>query len=229
MAVPGREQLRAALSRYVELPGARLFQRLGLTPNAITLLGFAICVVAAGLVGSGWLLAGGIVFLVGGGLDLFDGALARMTGRASPFGAMMDSVFDRLGEAALFVGIALYALQAEFTLSWWPAAAEGQFARFYLVALLLALIFSQGVSYLRARGEGLGVFIRSGLMTRTERVVILGGSLVVDGLIPAFPVMPWILLLIALVSCFTLFQRMFTIRGLLIEAERGSGQSPEAE
>ncbi len=209
MAIPGREQFRAALSRYVEVPGARLFQSLGFSPNAITLLGFAICIAAAYLVSSGWLLVGGIVFLIGGGLDLFDGSLARMTGRASSFGALLDSVFDRLGEAALFVGMSLYILQAGFS---------DNFLRFYIFVLLLALIFSQGVSYLRARGEGLGVFTRSGLMTRTERVVILGGGLVVDGL-TGFAVMPWILLVIALVSCFTLFQRMFTIRGLLDERE----------
>ena len=207
MAIPGREEFRQALSRYVETPGAKLFQAIGFTPNAITLLGFAICVVAAYVVSNGWLLAGGIVFLVGGGLDLFDGALARMSGKASSFGALMDSVFDRLGEAALFVGIGIYALQGGFS---------ENFLRFYVVIILLALIFSQGVSYLRARGEGLGAFTRSGLMTRTERVAILGAGLVVDGLV-AFPLMPWILLVIAAVSCFTLFQRMWTIRGMLEE------------
>lgn len=213
MAVPGREQFRAGLSRYVELPGARLFQAVGLTPNAITLLGFAICIAAAGLVAAGHLWLGGIVFLVGGGLDLFDGALARMTGRVSPFGALLDSVFDRLGEAALFVGIAAYALQAELTA---PAFLDPDaFPPIYIIILFLALIFSQGVSYLRARGEGLGVFIRSGLMTRPERVIILGGGLLLDGITPTFALLPWILLAIALVSCFTLFQRMFTIRGHL--------------
>ena len=207
MAIPVREEFRQALSRYVETPGAKAFQAMGFTPNAVTLVGFAVCVAAAFLVSNGWLLVGGVVFLVGGGLDLFDGALARMTGKASSFGALMDSVFDRLGEAALFVGIGIYALQGGFS---------ENFLRFYVVILLLALIFSQGVSYLRARGEGLGAFTRSGLMTRTERVVILGAGLIADGLI-AYPLMPWILLAIAVVSCFTLFQRMWTIRGMLEE------------
>ena len=205
MAVPGREQIRETLSQYVEVPGARLLRAVGLTPNAITLAGFAVCVAAAYLVGNGWLLAGGIVFLLGGGLDMFDGALARLTGKASPFGALMDSVFDRLGEAALFVGLGLYFLQADL-------AAD--VLRLYVIILLLALIFSQGVSYLRARGEGLGAFTRDGVMTRTERVIILGAGLIIDGLI-GFTLMPWILALIAAVSCFTLFQRMWTIRGLL--------------
>lgn len=207
MAFLGREQLRGALRSYFEEPGARVFRALGFTPNAITLLGFGICVLSGYLVASGWLLWGGVVFLLGGVLDLMDGALARLNGQESPFGALLDSVFDRLGEAALFVGMGIYALRADFS--------DSQRA-FFITALLLALIFSQGVSYLRARGEGLGVFTRAGLMTRTERVVILG-----IGLLLAW--IPWLLLgilaAIAAVSCFTLFQRMFTIKGMLEKGE----------
>ena len=205
MAMPGREELRAALLRYVELPGARAFRAIGLTPNSITLLGFAVCVAGAALTALGWPLYGGIVFLAGSTLDLFDGALARLTGKASPFGALLDSVFDRLGEAALFVGLGLYYLLGDLP--------TGQLL-LSMLAVLLGLVFSQGVSYLRARGEGLGAFTRSGIMTRTERVIILGAGLIVEGLAPV-PVMVWVLWLIAGVSCFTLFQRMFTIRGIL--------------
>lgn len=201
MEIPGREQFRGAVLRYVEIPGARFLHALKFTPNSITLLGFAVCVVSAYLVGANLLLLGGVVFLLGGALDLFDGALARLTGKTSSFGALLDSVFDRLGEAALFVGLGIYALRA--------GLGDRQLLLFITV-LLLALIFSQGVSYLRARGEGLGVFIRSGLMTRPERVVLLGVGLLIDQIF-------WVLLLIAAVSCFTLFQRMFTIRGKLDE------------
>ncbi len=203
MALLGRERLRGAVRNYFEEPGARLFKAAGFSPNGITLLGFAVCVVSAYLVASGWLLWGGVVFLAGGILDLFDGALARLTGQETPFGALLDSVFDRLGEAALFVGLGVYALRAD--------VSEDHRA-YFLVALLLALIFSQGVSYLRARGEGLGVFTRAGLMTRTERVILLGIGLLLGWV-------PWlmmsILVAIAAVSCFTLFQRMFTIRSML--------------
>ena len=208
MAVLGREQFRSMVSQYVELPGARFFRTLRLTPNSITLLGFAICVAAAFLVGYGWLMIGGVIFLVGGGLDLFDGALARLTGKASPFGALLDSVFDRLGEASLFIGLAIYGLRAGF---------PEPFTLFFLTALLLALIFSQGVSYLRARGEGLGVFTTSGVMTRTERVIILGVGLIIDHFL-GFSFIAWVLVAIAGVSCFTLFQRMFTIRNMLDKA-----------
>ena len=199
--MPGREQFRAAVSRYFELPGARFFRALRLTPNAVTLLGFGMSVAATCLVGFGWLLAGGIVFLAGSLLDALDGTLARLTGKASPFGALLDSVLDRLSEAALFVGLAVYALDAGFT---------DNYRLFFIVVLLLALIFSQAVSYLRARGEGLGVFIRSGLMTRAERVVLLGIGLIVEQIV-------WVLLFIAVASCFTLLQRLFTLRGKLGE------------
>ena len=155
----------------------------------------------------GWLVAGGVVFLVGSGLDLLDGALARLNDAASPFGALLDSVFDRLGEAALFVGLGVYALRAGFS---------PDYLLFFMLSVLLALVFSQGVSYLRARGEGLGVFSKAGLMTRTERVVLLGLGLLIQRI-------EWVLVLIAVVSCFTLFQRMFTIRR---ELERGSPRAP---
>ena len=196
MEILGRERFRAAVLRYVELPGARFLHALKLTPNAITLLGFAVCVVAAYLAGGGWLLAGGIVFLAGSALDLMDGALARLTNTVRPFGALLDSVFDRLGEAALFFGLVIYGLRAEFS---------DNYRLFFVSVMLLALIFSQGVSYLRARGEGLGVFTRSGVMTRLERVVLLGVGLISQQIV-------WFALAIAVVSFFTLFQRMFTIR-----------------
>ena len=211
MANLGREQLRTAVLRYVELPGARALHAIGLTPNSITLLGFAVCVAGAALTALGWPLYGGIVFLAGGFLDLFDGALARLTNRASPFGALLDSVFDRLGEAALFVGLGLYYLMSA------PTDREPLFS---MLAVLLALVFSQGVSYLRARGEGLGAFTRAGLMTRSERVVILGCGLIAEGLAP-IPVMVWVLWLIAAISCLTLFQRMFAIRSILNKSDRG--------
>ena len=205
--MPGREQLRGVVRSYFEEPGARFFKAIGFTPNAITLLGFAVCVASACLVAAGWLVWGGVVFLAGSILDLMDGALARLTNQDSPFGALLDSVFDRLGEAALFVGLGLYALRGDHS---------DEYRLYFITVLLLALIFSQGVSYLRARGEGLGAFTRAGLMTRTERVVLLGVGLLLGWI-------PWLLIgvlaAIAAVSCFTLFQRMFTIRGMLDEGQ----------
>ena len=199
MSLPGREQIRSAVLRYIELPGAKFFKAIKFTPTGITILGFLITVVAAYLVGAGWLLAGGIVFLFGGGLDLLDGALARLTGMVSPFGALLDSVFDRLSEASLFVGLGVFVMRDNMS---------DDRRVFFVTVLLLALIFSQGVSYLRARGEGLGVFTKDGLMTRPERVVLLSLGLIVGQI-------EWFLLGIAVVSCLTLFQRLFAIRSIL--------------
>ena len=128
MAILGREQFRAAVLQYVELPGARFLRLLGLTPNIVTLMGFAVSVAGAALVATGWLFVGGVVFLLGGFLDLFDGALARLTGRDSPFGALLDSVFDRLGEASLFVGLAIYGFQAGFSEDYLLALRDGVIA-----------------------------------------------------------------------------------------------------
>ena len=199
MALPGREQFRSAVLRYVELPGARFLRALKFTPNSITLIGFAVTVAAAVLVGYGWLFVGGIVFLSGSALDLMDGALARLTDTASPFGALLDSVFDRMSEAAIFVGLGVYAIREDFS---------DDYRLFFILVVLLALVFSQIVSYLRARGEGLGVFTRAGIMTRPERVVLLGIGMLAGQI-------EWFLLAIAVVSCVTLFQRMFTIRDML--------------
>ena len=195
MGLPSREQLRAALLRYVEAPGARVLNRLGFTPNGITLLGFAVACAGAGLAAAGYLLAGGLVFLLGSVLDLFDGALARQTGRATPFGALLDSVLDRLGEAALFLGLAIYAIRA----------LDGDHLMLFMVSLVLALTFSQAVSYARARGEGLGIETRSGFMTRPERVVILGVCVAVG-----YPEVAMVA--IAAVSAPTLVQRVWHIK-----------------
>ena len=159
-----RERLRSLNLRFVEEPGARALQRIGFTPNAVTLLGFLVTCVAAVLVAMGHLRIGALVFLAGGALDLFDGALARLSNKTTPFGAMLDSLMDRLGEAALYLGLTVYALSVD---------PDSRNLTLFMSLLILALATSQAVSYLRAKGESLGIDTRAGLMTRPERVVIL--------------------------------------------------------
>ncbi len=210
MVFPGREQFRAIVLRYLEVPGAKLLLALGFSPNAVTMLGFSISLAAAALVGAGFLMAGGVVFLVGSILDLMDGSLARLTDRVTRFGALLDSLMDRLGEAALLLGMAIYGLRADLS--------EGRLL-FFIVVLILALVTSQTVSYLRARGESLGIATRTGLMTRPERVALLALGLVL-GLRP----LEIILIVIAAVSAFTLLQRLFHIQRAL---ERGTENPPD--
>ena len=159
-----RERLRSLNLRFVEEPGARALQRIGFTPNAVTLLGFLVTCVAAVLVAMGHLRIGALVFLAGGALDLFDGALARLSNKTTPFGAMLDSLMDRLGEAALYLGLTVYALRVD---------PDSRNLTLFMSLLILALATSQAVSYLRAKGESLGIDTRAGLMTRPERVIIL--------------------------------------------------------
>ena len=201
MVFPGRERFRDVVLRYIEVPGARFLHALGFTPNAVTLLGFAVALAAAALVGAGFLLAGGAVFLAGSGLDLMDGALARLTGKVSSFGAFLDSVIDRLGEAAVMLGMAIHALRADLS---------DDRLLFFIVVLFVALVTSQMVSYLRARGEGLGIFTRTGLMTRPERVVLL--SL---GLVLGLRALEVILIVMAAVSALTLMQRLLHVKRAL--------------
>lgn len=143
--------------------------RLGLTPDALTLIGFAITVVGAVLISQQLWLLGGLVVLFGGIFDMFDGTLARATGRVSNLGAFMDSVFDRWGEAIVYVAIVIGASRAHFELGAWLAAA--------------ALASAFMVSYVRAKSEGLGFTEGSGMaaigvMPREVRLVVLAVGLV---------------------------------------------------
>ena len=160
-----RVAARRALSSYVEVPVATFLARLGLSPNAVTILGLVVAAASAYLLSIGNLWAGGAVLLASGMLDLFDGALARVTGQVSGFGALLDSVVDRVSEAVVLLGLLLFYLDGSST--------EG------VVLVYLALAGSVMVSYLRARAEGLGIECRVGIMTRPERVVTLGTGLII--------------------------------------------------
>ncbi len=187
-----RERARRALSDYVELPVARSMERVGLTPNAVTLIGLLIAIGGAALVAVGVWWAGGVVVLFGGVFDMFDGALARMTGRASKFGALLDSVVDRVSEAVALFGILAYYLIADNDIGAALAYA--------------AIIGSIMVSYMRARSEGLGIDCKVGVMTRPERVAAIGFGLIAAHWLPV--VMPVVLGVIAALTAFTAVHRL---------------------
>ncbi|HYK95662.1 MAG TPA: CDP-alcohol phosphatidyltransferase family protein [Candidatus Dormibacteraeota bacterium] len=135
--------------RDLATPVARGLGRLGLTPNALTLIGFlGTCVAAVAAAWQAW-LAAGVLVLVFGIFDLFDGALARATGRATKLGAFLDSTFDRAGEAIVSIGIAVGCLTAGFNLG------------AILAASAMAAAFM--VSYTRAKSESLGFTTGTGM------------------------------------------------------------------
>lgn len=159
-------------------PIARLFGRVGLTPNSLTLIGFGIALLAAASAGTqGWILAGPLVAF-GAIFDLFDGALARATNKTSPLGAFMDSVFDRAGEAAVYIGIAVGLLKAG------GVDVDLPFGIFVTVSAMAASFM---VSYTRAKSESLGFnsgkgMASIGLAPREVRVVILAIGLTAAGM-----------------------------------------------
>ena len=102
-----RETARAALARYFETPAARVLSTAGVTPNMLTAAGLAVAGAAAYLVTEKMLLAAGIVLLASGLFDMLDGAVARLSGRESPFGALLDSTADRVAEIGMFAALAI--------------------------------------------------------------------------------------------------------------------------
>lgn len=160
-----RSTARKVLGSHVEVPVAALLARLGLSPNAVTLMGLIVAGGSAYLLSTGRLWQGGVVLMASGLFDLFDGALARATERVSNFGALLDSVVDRVSEAVVLLGLLIFYHER--------SSAEG------IVLVYLALVGSIMVSYLRARSEGLGIECKVGVMTRPERVAVLGIGVVI--------------------------------------------------
>jgi phosphatidylglycerophosphate synthase len=159
--------------RGIAIPFAAFLGRLGLTPNGLTVIGFIGTCFAALAAGSGWWLASAILVLAFGIFDLFDGTLARVSGRVSRFGAFLDSTLDRAGEAIVYIGIAFGCLQAQFAFG----------------ALLAATAMGTAfmVSYTRAKSESLGFtpgtgMANVGLAPREVRIVILVAGLILAGL-----------------------------------------------
>src|SRR4051794_20089213 len=142
-----------------------------LTPNAISLTGFTLCVVAAVLILQGWWIAGGIAFIVGSVCDTLDGRYSRMSGKASPFGAFLDSTLDRVEEGIVLAAVAYqFSADPDLTIIFNNDVA--------VCAVVIAVIASIMVSYTRARAEALGVECKVGIADRAFRVVVLSVGLV---------------------------------------------------
>ena len=198
-----RDSMRAILSRYYEEPVSAFFEKLGFSPNGVTLLGLAVTCVSALFIGAGALLIGGLVMLSGAALDLIDGGLARRRGIATKFGALLDSVSDRIQEAIVLLGLLIYYLNAP------SDSVLGVFSYDKLGVILsyTAFIGSILVSYLRARSERLGIECKIGIMTRPERVLALGFGLVVAHWAPSAVMI--VLFVLTVLGLLTTAQRLY--------------------
>jgi CDP-diacylglycerol--glycerol-3-phosphate 3-phosphatidyltransferase len=167
-------------------------------PNAITTVGFLITVSAGIFFFTGHLRIGGLLILLGGICDIFDGYVARGTGLASVFGSFYDSTLDRVSEIVVFLGV--------FSLYSGGHPDMGPPWMVYVVALALA--GSLMVSYTRARAEGLGIDCKVGMMQRPERIVLLGLSTMLFGSMWGGLVLTIVLWLMAVLTNVTAFQRI---------------------
>lgn len=176
-----RTSLQLGIYKVID-PVVKVLIKLGLTPNAVTTIGFMLNlgVAVIFIIGAeegnrgdltyvGW--AGGLI-LFAGLFDMLDGQVARLGNMKSTFGALYDSVLDRYSELVMFLGICYYLVAHHYFLS--------------SIFAFVALIGSMMVSYVRARAEGLGVEIKGGLMQRPERVITIGLFAMLCGLISLY-------------------------------------------
>lgn len=196
--------------RGVARPIALGLGRLGLTPNALTVIGFLGTSVAAVAAALQWWLAAGVLVIVFGIFDMFDGALARATGRTSQFGAFLDSTLDRTGESLVLAGVAYGAADAGYPVIAGLAAT--------------AIAFASVVTYARAKAEVIGLTGDVGVAPRPERLVILAVGLALasvpwdtqNGLLPAWSQgSTWLglaMAVITILSAITVVQRILSVR-----------------
>ncbi len=171
-------------------PVARVIAKTGITPNALTLLGFLLNVGVAWVLSTGHFLLGGFLVLIVGAFDLLDGALARVTARGTRFGSLLDSTMDRYSEAVLLFGLLWFYAWQQHTLE--------------VMLLFATIVGSMLVSYVRARAEGLGLDCHVGIMRRTVRICTLAFGLIINQV----TIILWIL---AVLTNLTAAHRLFYV------------------
>lgn len=182
-------------SDFVFRPFTWFFGSLGLSPNLITVLGLAVAIASGYFLSVGKVPLAAALFTLSGILDIVDGYVAKKLDRITPFGSFLDSFSDRLSDAAVFLGLAVYYLER----------SEGIYAGLALVALVTSFL----ISYARARAESLGVQCKAGLMARAPRFILLLIGLYFNGLSPwVLRVVLWVLA-VALLE--TLIERLVEV------------------
>lgn len=183
---PFEDFLRKTFNEPLNWIASKLL-KLGFTPNHITFFGFLGNLGAAVLIGFGYLQWAGLLAVLMAPLDAVDGAMARLGGVSSKFGAFFDSVIDRYDEIVLLGGLLVYFYQQNNFLG--------------VVLSSVAATGAMLVSYTRARAEGLGIYTKVGLMTRIERAIVL-----ILGLLIGKPI--WSVGIIAVFANITAIQRI---------------------
>jgi CDP-diacylglycerol--glycerol-3-phosphate 3-phosphatidyltransferase len=205
------ELVSGAISVYHRgtAPLVRALLRSGITPNTITTVGALLIALSAVAYGYGHMHWGGGLLLASGILDTLDGSVARLGQRTTKWGAFYDSTLDRMGDGALFVGLA----------SWMIYAHDIKLRELSIIACLLGILSSLLVSYMRARAESLGMDGKVGIAQRAERILGLGLTTIVFGSNwHAIPITV-VLTILTLLSLITVGQRFVHVRRQAIAAD----------
>src|SRR5213593_2053023 len=192
------QNVRDGFARLID-PLALVFIRLRVRPNLITTVGTLVVIASATAFGLGWVRSGGFLLPVSGVFDMVDGRVARRADMITTFGAFYDSTLDRVGESALFSGIAVHFLRG---------GVPPERLTLAVVACLIALAASLIVSYTRARAEGLGLTAKVGIAQRAERVLLLGAPTLFFGAGNHGSLLFWIVVVLALATSVTVVQRV---------------------
>ncbi|MFR0557466.1 phosphatidylinositol phosphate synthase [Pseudoscardovia radai] len=193
--------------KHLIAPIARGLHALGITANAVTIIGAAGTVLAAIVTGvTGNLLVGSIVIAVLVMFDSLDGSVAQLEGGGTKFGAFLDSTLDRVADWAVLVAIIVYLTQRDDFMTLWPQIT------FYCT--LVGIMTSFVTSYARARGEAVGYEAKNGIATRSDRLVIILVGMFLAGCGLPIQVLACFMAVLALLGVVTVWQRMHTIHRL---------------
>ncbi|MCH7593538.1 MAG: CDP-alcohol phosphatidyltransferase family protein [Chloroflexi bacterium] len=160
-----RYALRGKIARWFEEPAAAALSKIGFSANLATMTGTGVAVGAGAAAADGRFLLAGALVVLGAVFDMLDGGIARLTGKVSRRGALLDSVMDRVSEGALLLGLLIFYTRGE------------TFDQTLAILAFVAFSGSMMVSYVRARAEGLGMKGTAGFATRPERVVVIAVTL----------------------------------------------------
>ncbi|MEO6198052.1 MAG: CDP-alcohol phosphatidyltransferase family protein [Dehalococcoidia bacterium] len=180
--------------KWMTEPVVRPLASIGVTPNMLTVLGLVGNAVAAYFAAEGEFIWAGVLVLLASALDMYDGALARATGQATPFGAVFDATLDRISEALVLFGLLVYF-----------SDRGGQTEE---LLVFVAVVGSILVSYVRARAEVIGLTLREGAFTRFERVALMGVGLIVAAIADDDGIITYMLWILAALASFTALQRL---------------------
>lgn len=214
------EHLRAPFKRLIE-PIAKALIAMGLSANAVTVIGSVGTIVVAIATGiTGWLFGGAVVLTLLVLADSLDGSIAMLTTGGTEFGAFLDSTLDRIADWAMLVGVATFFVLHD---DWWHTGSDGApdyISMIGIAAAVVAMMTSFVTSYARARAESVGYEVKNGVATRADRLVIILVGMAVTGLTRQDLWLAIAMVLLAVLGLVTVFQRIGEARRQMAIGEK---------